>query len=40
MGKFDTSVIKITDSDLVEFWKYLDASYSQCFNIEGQDIGD
>ena len=40
IGKLDTSVIKITDSDLVQFWKYLDGSYCQCFNIEGQDIGD
>ena len=40
MGKLDASSIKITDNDLVQFWKELDSSYSQMFNIEGQDIGD
>lgn len=40
MGSFESSAIKITDSDLYEFWDNLDSSYNQSFNIEGQDIGD
>lgn len=40
MGNLDCSAIKITDEDLKPFWEHIDASYTQCLNIEGQDIGD
>jgi hypothetical protein len=33
MGKLDVSTIKITDSDLDQFWECLDASYDLSFNI-------
>lgn len=40
IGNFNASAIKITDQDLKDFWEYLDCSYTQSFNLEGQDIGD